>query len=142
MSDRYIGKIKCPHCSTAFPVIQHKSYGAAVAKLWNTVPKFHRAFLTWWYSRQVTDKTKEWYTKVEIHKLFCEESGHTINLNNFGDRLSGIKGMKYSILDIRKGMKSNNNNVSVDQYRLDTVKITKLMNHDWNIVKTLEERNN
>lgn len=134
------GHVECPRCRTNFPVLQHRSYGASYAKKWNTVPKFHRGFLSWWYSKQLKiHEITKWYTKVELLALFCKETGHTINLNNFGDRLSGIKGMKYQILEVKKGIRQKQNNISADEYRLRIPKMPLLMNNNWNIVKTIKD---
>ena len=139
------GRVVCPACECDFPLLQHRSYGSAAAKAWNTVPKFHRGFLSWWYSRQtqgditLAPDFSEWYSKVELHALFCKESGSNINLNNFGDRLSGIKGMTYQVISVKKGVKNNKNSTIIDFYKLDMLKIVKLMSHEWNIIKTLED---
>jgi hypothetical protein len=134
------GKVICPSCNTKFPVLQHRSYGAAIAKKWNTVPKFHRKFLSWWYQYQLSNvNRKEWYSKVEIHDIFCKETGNTINLNNFGDRLSGIKGMKYQVLEVNKGLRRAKNNVSADEYHLNIKKMPLLIQNEWNIVNTEKE---
>jgi hypothetical protein len=118
------GTIRCPKCLSVFEVEQHKSSGAAYAKHWRKLPKFHIQFLSWWLSNEEL-RWKD-LTKAYLRERFKTETKHGVGENPFNARISELKANEL-VIEGRRNIMVDGKTITTPTYKMDVGLVSKII---------------